>query len=223
MCTCCCVNVICYTECVRAFVSEKLPSLNNLLTSLSFSIHGRKRSFSLTAVGLCIEFPLFSFSADQSICPSSVEQRCCIWNRDKTNRTNALPPEHGVTYIGKSLIKSQKESLSLEESEIPSPPGICRAEQTKGINRPRSCGSQALKIRISILLTNATQIEAVLGEVLQAVLQNTNASVLYTQKDAGTGFHKSGENVGDWEKKNKQKKRMFLRHSWVEHACQVVE
>lgn len=121
MCTRCSVNAMCFTECVRAFISQKFPSLNNL-TSLSSSIHWWKRSFPLTAVGLCTEFPLFSLSADQSICPSSIEQRCRVWKRDKTNRTNALPPEHGITYIAQSMIKSQKESLSLEDLDIPSPP-----------------------------------------------------------------------------------------------------
>lgn len=152
-----CVPAVVWIPCVRAFVSEKFPSLNNLLTSLLSSIHGSKKSFSLTAVGLCTEFPLFSLSADQSICPSSVEQRCRIWKRDKTNRTNALPLEHGVTYIGKSMIKSQKESLFLEDSVIPSPSCICRPVHTNRINRPCSCGSRALKIHVSVLLTNATR------------------------------------------------------------------
>lgn len=66
-------------------------------------------------------------------------------------------------YTGKSMIKSQKVSLSLEDLQIPSRPSFCQAEQTKRINRPHSCGSQALKIHISFLLTNTTQIEAVWG------------------------------------------------------------
>ncbi len=134
---CCCrVNAMYYTEYVRTFVSQKFSSLNNLLTFLSSPIHEWKRSFSLKAVGFCIKLPLFSLSADQSICPSSVEQSCYVWKGDKTNRTNVLPPEHGVTNIARSMIKSQKESLSLEDSEMPSPLCICQTEHTKRINRP---------------------------------------------------------------------------------------
>jgi len=34
--------------------------------------------------------------------------------KDRTNRTNVLPLEHGITYIGKSIIKLEKKSVSLE-------------------------------------------------------------------------------------------------------------
>lgn len=120
ICTHCSVNAMCCTEYVKAVISHKFPPLNNP-TSLSSSIHWWKISFSLTAVGLFTEFPLFSLSADQSIWPSSVEQRCHVWKRDKANRTNALPLEHGITYIAQSMIKSQKESLSLEDLHISLP------------------------------------------------------------------------------------------------------
>lgn len=75
-------------------------------------------------------------STSRQINPSALplKNKDAASERDKTNRTNVIPLERGVTYIAKSMIKSQKKSLSLEDSEIPSPPCICQVEHTKRIN-----------------------------------------------------------------------------------------